>query len=221
MNTVSSTSPAATQNTQATNTSRKTTLTQQDFLNLFTKQLQYQDPLAPMDSSQMATQMAQFSTVQALNNMTQSIQNMETYQASANTLQAVGLIGKKVETQGNSLYIDQQGNGSGGSYQLTKSGTVSIQIFDANGNMVRVINDGAKDTSKQTFTWDGKDQQGAALPAGNYTFSVSAIDGNNQSIQVSTSSIGTVAGISLENGVTYLDVGPNKVTIDQIVNILG
>ena len=149
---------------------RNTTLTQQDFLQLFTKQLQYQDPLNPMDSTQMLAQMTQLNTVTALDTMTQSIQNMEAYQASASSLQAVGLIGKKVEAKGNTLSIDGQGKVSEGSYQLAKSGHVYIQIFDANGNTVRVIDDGVKDTSKQTFTWDGKNQQGAALPAGNYTF---------------------------------------------------
>ena len=215
MDPVSSTSATANQTSQSTNTQRKTALTQQDFMNLLMKQLQYQDPLAPMDNYQMATQMAQFQTVQALNDMTQLLQNQ---QASSN-LQSVGLIGKKVEVKGNSLSIDGSGTASGGSYQLANPGHVFIQIFDANGNMVRLIDDGLKDTSKQTFTWDGRNQQGAQLPAGEYTFQVSAVDKTNQSIQVSTSSIGTVTGISFENGVTYLNIGPTKVNMSNIIAI--
>jgi flagellar basal-body rod modification protein FlgD len=220
MNAVSSISQVASQNTQANSTPKKTTLTQEDFMNLFTKQLQYQDPLAPMDNYQMATQMAQFGTVQALNDMTKSIQTLQAYQASASSLQTVGLIGKKVQSKGNSLSIDQ-GMGAEGSYQLTKTGKVSIKIFDANGNMVRSIDDGVKDTSKQRFTWDGKNQQGAQLPAGNYTFSVSAIDNKNQPIQVTTSKVGTVTGISFENGITYLNMGTDRITISDIIAILA
>jgi flagellar basal-body rod modification protein FlgD len=189
-------------------------------MNLFTKQLQYQDPLAPMDNYQMATQMAQFETVQALSDMTKSIQTLQAYQASASSLQTVGLIGKKVQSKGNSLSIDQ-GVVSEGSYQLTKTGKVSIKIFDANGNMVRSIDDGVKNTSKQRVTWDGKNQQGAQLPAGNYTFSVSAIDEKNQQIQVTTSKVGTVTGISFENGTTYLNMGTDKITISDIIAILA
>jgi len=221
MDPVSATSAATTQNAQATSTSKNTTLTEQDFLKLFTTQLQHQDPLNPMDSSQMLTQMTQLNTLTALDTMTQSIKNMEANQASASSLQTVGLIGKKVEIKGNSLSIDGQGTASGGSYQLAKAGQAYIQIFDANGNLVRLINDGAKDTSKQTFAWDGKDQQGNQLPAGNYTFSVSAIDGNNQPIQVTTSRIATVTGISFENGVAYLNVGSDKVTINDIIAIMA
>jgi flagellar basal-body rod modification protein FlgD len=104
---------------------------------------------------------------------------------------------------------------------LTKTGKVSIKIFDANGNMVRFIDGGVKDTSKQRFTWDGKNQQGAQLPAGNYTFSVSAIDNKNQPIQVTTSKVGTVTGISFENGITYLNMGTDRITISDIIAILA
>jgi flagellar basal-body rod modification protein FlgD len=221
MGPVSVTSAATTQNAQATNTSKNTTLTQQDFLQLFTKQLQYQDPLKPMDSTQMLAQMAQINTVAALSTMTQSIQNMEAYQASARSLQAIGLIGKKVEAKGNSLSIDGQGKVSEGSYQLAKAGKVYIQIFDANGNVIRVLNEGVKDSSKQTFTWDGKNLQAARLPAGDYTFSVSAVDANNQPIQVATSRIATVTGISFENGIAYLNMGSDKVTIRDIIAIMA
>ncbi len=221
MNTVSGTSAAATQNSQATTAQRKIILTQEDFLKLFTKQLQYQDPLTPMDNYQMAAQMAQLSTVQALGDMTKSMQNMEAYQASASSLQAVGLIGKKVEATGNTLSIGQDNTISGGAYQLAKSGHVYIQIFDANGNMVRVIDDGVKDTSKQKLTWDGKNQQGAALPAGNYTFKVSAVDERNQPIQATTSKIATVTGVSFENGIIYLNLGSDRITRSDLTAILA
>jgi flagellar basal-body rod modification protein FlgD len=220
MTTGSSISQVASQNTQATSTPKKTTLTQEDFMKLFTKQLQYQDPLAPMDNYQMATQMAQLTTVQALNDMTKSIQNMEAYQASVNSLQAIGLIGKKVEARGNTLSIDQ-GKVSEGSYQLARPGKVSIQIFDSHGNLVRSIDGGVKDTSKQKIVWDGKNQQGASLPEGNYIFKVAAGDEKNQPIEVKTFKVGTVTGISLENGITYLKLGPDKITINEMIAVLA
>jgi len=221
MNTVSGTSAAAVQNSQATSTQRKGFLTQEDFLKLFTKQLQYQDPLTPMDNYQMAAQMAQLTTVQALGDMTKSMQNLEAYQASASSLQAVGLIGKKVEAAGNTLNIGQDNTISGGAYQLAKPGHAYIQIFDGNGKLARIIDDGVKDTAKQKLTWDGKNQQGAALPAGNYTFKVSAVDERNQPIQATTSKIATVTGISFENGVVYLNLGSDRITMNDLIAILA
>ena len=102
---------------------------------------------------------------------------------------------------------------------MASPGQASIQIFEANGNLVRQINEGAVDTSQQTFTWDGKDQQGNQLPAGNYTFSVSATDANNQPIQVTTSMIATVTGIAFKNGVTYLDLGSDQITLNDVIAI--
>jgi len=215
MDPVSPISTTTAQTTQATSTSSNSTLSMQDFLNLFTTQLQYQDPLDPMDTSQMLDQMVQLNTVQAMDDITQAMQNME----AASNLQAAGLIGKEVEAQGNSLSIDSQGNASGGAFQLASPGQASIQIFDANGNLVRTINEGAVGTSQQTFTWDGKDQQGNQLPAGNYTFSVSAVDGNNNPIQVTTSMNATVTGISFEKGVTYLDLGSEQITLNDVIAI--
>jgi flagellar basal-body rod modification protein FlgD len=221
MDQVSSILSAAAQDSQVNQTERKKILTQEDFMKLFTKQMQYQNPLDPMDNYQMATQMAQFNTVEALNTMTESMQNLEAYQASVNSLQTVGLIGKKVEAKGNSLTIDQGKVVSEGSYQLAKPGKVYIQIFDANGYSVRLIDDGVKDTAKQKFTWDGKNQQGAVLPAGNYTFSVLAVDEKDQPIAVTTSKIGTVTGISFEDGITYLELGPDKITINEMIAVLA
>ena len=212
---------AAAQNAPATSASKDKTLSQTDFLQLFIKQLQYQDPMNPMDSTQMLNQMTQINTVAALSTMTQSIKNMESYQASTSSLQAAGLIGKKVEAKGNSLSIDGQGKVSEGTYQLAKAGRVYIQIFDPSGNLVGMVDDGVKDTSKQTFTWDGKNSQGAQLPAGDYTFSVSAVDENNQAIQVTTSRVATVDGISFENGVAYLKMGSSKVAINDIIAIMA
>jgi len=120
---------------------------------------------------------------------------------------------------GNTVSIGQDNTVSGGAYQLAKSGRAYIQIFNANGNMVRVIDDGMKDASKQKLTWDGKNQQGAALPAGNYIFKVSAIDEKNQPIPVTTSQIAPVTGISFENGVIYLNLGSEKITMNQLIAI--
>jgi flagellar basal-body rod modification protein FlgD len=203
----------------ATSSSSKSMLNQEDFMKLFTKQLQYQNPMDPMDNYQMATQMAQFNTVQALNQMTQSMSNLESYQASVNSLQAVALIGKKVEAEGNKVSI-QGGQVTEGAYLLAKTGKATIQVFNSAGNVVRVIDGGTKDPSKQKFSWDGKDQQGNSLPDGNYTFRVSAVDEKNQPITVKTTRVGTVSGISFEKGITYLQVGNDRITVSDVLSVL-
>ncbi len=203
-----------------TATAPKKTLTQDDFLKLFTTQLQFQNPLEPLDNNQMATQMAQFNSVEALNNINQSLNTMLTNQSSANNLQAQALVGKKIEARGSGLAIDQ-GVVSAGSYQLSKTGNAIIQIFDAQGKCVRTIPVGVKDTSKQKLEWDGKNQDGAALPNGNYTFQVTAVDEKGQTIPVTTYRSGLVSGVSFENGSVYFNVGSEKINFGDLTAILS
>jgi flagellar basal-body rod modification protein FlgD len=197
---------------------RSTSLSQEDFLKLFITQMQNQNPLEPMDNYQMATQMAQFSSLETLNNINQSLKGLTAYQASMNSLNTAGLIGKKVETTGNQLLVEK-GAVSEGGYQLSKPGKVTLRVFDSNQQLVRVMEAGTKDVSKQKFTWDGKDQKGAALADGTYTFEVSAVDEKGLPIQTQSWMTGTVTGITFENGVTYLTVGSKRITLSDILAI--
>lgn len=66
-------------------------LGQQTFLRLLTTQLSNQDPLAPQDQSQMLAQLAQFATVEGVNNVV----------SSQKGLQAANLLGKTVALMNN------------------------------------------------------------------------------------------------------------------------
>lgn len=57
-----------------------------DFLRLLTTQLRYQDPMKPMEDTQFIAQMAQFSSLEQMQNMNNSIM----------TSQASAMIGKQV-----------------------------------------------------------------------------------------------------------------------------
>ena len=207
-------------NSSTGTTQRATSLDQVDFMSLMVAQLQNQNPLDPMDSSQMVAQMAQLGSLQAMNDMNSSIQQMVNYMASTNSMNAAQLIGKKVEATGNNLSINN-GVVSGASYQLSNPGTVTIGIYNSAGQLVRTIDDGAKDGSKQQLTWDGKDQNGVKLPDGTYTFQVSAVDNTGQSVTASSWMVGTVTGVSFQNGVTYLNVGSGNITLSSITSILN
>ncbi len=74
-------------------TSSSKQLTQQDFLQLLSTQMQNQDPMQPMDDSQFMAQMAQFSTLQATTTMST---DMTALRAHTDINTATDLVGKKV-----------------------------------------------------------------------------------------------------------------------------
>lgn len=199
---------------------RKKELTQEDFLNLMLTQMRYQNPLSPMDNYQMAAQLTQMGTMEGINKLTEAMDVMSAYQASTAHLQVAGLLGKKVEALGNHLVIDQE-KVSEGSYQLSTPGKVTLEIYDGKGNRVRTIEEGSKEATKQKFTWDGRNELGVKLPDGVYTFSVRAVDAKGGPIPVSTSVIGTVTGVSFEDGVTSVTVGSDRIPLASIFAILS
>ena len=82
------------------------------FLQLLTTELQNQDPLQPMDDTQSVAQLAQFSALQATNELNTSFQN---FQSNFGVLQASTLLGKNVTV----VTTDGAGNSS------TQTGTVN------------------------------------------------------------------------------------------------
>jgi flagellar basal-body rod modification protein FlgD len=72
----------------------KQTMDKDDFLTLLVTQLKNQDPSAPMEDKQFIAQMAQFSQLEQMNNMTVEFQKLSAMMSSA---QAVNVLGRQVE----------------------------------------------------------------------------------------------------------------------------
>jgi flagellar basal-body rod modification protein FlgD len=80
--------------------SASNSLGKDDFLSLLITQLQNQDPTSPMEDREFIAQMAQFSTLEQMTNMSNGFAQVTNL---INSSQALGLIGKQVEVlQGSS-----------------------------------------------------------------------------------------------------------------------
>ncbi len=92
-------------------------INQDDFIKLFLSQLQFQDPLQPVDNQQFLAQLAEFSNLQQA---TQTSQNTEGLLVMNSSAQALALLGKVVQVQ------DTQDTGS-------TTGTIVSVAFDSSG----------------------------------------------------------------------------------------
>jgi len=81
---------------------------------------------------------------------------------------------------------------------------VEIKIVDATGKVVRTIDAGSMKEGVNAVTWDGKDDAGAVVPAGAYSFSVNAANGGTtvKSTALTFSQVAAVkqgaSGVTLE-----------------------
>jgi len=185
-----------------------------DFMKLLLAQLKNQDPLEPMESTEFASQLAQYSSLEQLTNLNTELSNQGINQMTLGYAQSVNLIGKEVLAQkGNS--IQANGTTADVSYQLAgDASTVTISIFDANGKFVKAIEETGKSAGLNTATWDCSD-----VPAGTYSFQVSATNAAGKSVTVDPLVTGLVTAAHFKNNSISLTVNGQELALSDIVSV--
>ncbi len=195
-------------------------LGQEEFLQLLVTQLNYQDPLNPMENEEFIAQLAQFSSLEQLMGLNSRADAMAMNQVSQMSSSAISFIGKEVKVLGNEFAYD--GTSSVGlDYELASdASTVTVKIKDADGDIVREIEMGQQEAGMQDATWDGMGDDGGTLPAGDYSFEVEAKDSDGNSVSSYTYKIGTVTGVTFDKGYPELIIGDDKATLSDVVEVL-
>jgi flagellar basal-body rod modification protein FlgD len=159
-------------------------LGQQEFFDLMVAQLQNQDPLNPTDSAEFLSQVAQFSTVNGINQMQQSIATLAEAMTSSQALQASMLVGGDVLVSSRAGFLES-GKSMEGAIELpAATGQVMAQIFTPSGQLVRELELGPQDSGLVRFAWDGNDASGEFAPPGAYVVQASAVrDGQNEALE--------------------------------------
>ena len=144
------------------------------FLKLLVAQMSNQDPLNPMDSAEVTSQMAQISTVEGVQTLNQSITSLGTQFTQMQTMQGAALIGKDVATEGNTLRENATTHVGDAGFELAGNATsVKVDILDESGKTVGTVDMGALGQGRHSFDYDvPASAQGQAL-----TFKVTATSG--------------------------------------------
>ena len=208
--TASTISTIPTLDAEAVRTVGKKTLDRSDFMTLFITQMQHQDPLEPMDSTDMASQLAQFSNMEATMKMSDNLEKLLGYQVSQNNLQLLTLIGKEVQGAGNTMGV-VEGKVTTTQYTLADAAdSCRIEIYDAAGKMADTVELGYAASGKHDLTWDATTPKGDVVSDGQYTYKVIAVNALGQQVAVDYRSTGVVTGVNF-------DGGKARVTVDKSV----
>ncbi|MCB2147960.1 MAG: flagellar hook assembly protein FlgD [Deltaproteobacteria bacterium] len=190
-----------------------------DFLTLLVAQLKNQDPLNPSDSTEFTAQLAQFSSLEQLQNIDATLSGFEVYQSTLNNIQSSGFIGKTVTATG-SMFGVNNGNPDPIRFDLVNDAdSVFIQIYDNYGGFVSDIQVGSRQAGEQQVVWDGRDSNGAAVADGPYTFTVMAMNADGSVVSSNSYTTGVVTGVDYKTGATNLLINDHEVPISSVIRI--
>ncbi|MDK3016729.1 flagellar hook assembly protein FlgD [Pseudodonghicola flavimaris] len=155
------------------------------FLTLLTAQIENQDPLAPMDSTQFVSQLAQLSQVE------QSVKtnsNLETLSAQFSALTATTgaqMIGREVTVYSETLVLS---DGASDGYYLVGDGAteVTAEIYDPlTERVVRTLTGLSTEAGElQAIDWDGLDDSGEKVLDGTYSVTLTAVGSEGEDVSV-------------------------------------
>jgi flagellar basal-body rod modification protein FlgD len=193
------------------------------FLQLLVTQLKNQDPLSPQDNGAFVSQLAQFSSLEGINTLNDSVNNISSNYSSSQALQASSLVGRSIITQTDTALVDTSKSMTGSVAVTAATGNVSVKITDKDGVVVRTLDLGAQSAGSSDFIWDGKNANGEVAAAGTYTFAATTKNDTGDSVALATSLPATVTSVTLSQtgGEMLLNLagGMGSVKLSQIQTI--
>lgn len=172
-----------------TKTTGQNTMDQSAYIKLMTAQLQYQDPFEPMDNTQMVAQMAQFSQLAGQAEANKTLESIASALSGSRLSDAASWIGKSMLVKNSSVAPGIAGDYAGQLTLPAASDSVSIDLVDGAGAIVKTIELGAQKAGDVPFYWDGRDGDGNPVQAGVLTMNVRGAS------PIQTASWATVAAV--------------------------
>lgn len=174
------------------------------FLELMIAQFNNQDPLEPAKNEDFIAQLAQFSSLEGIQNLNAGVEAMASAMRASTTLQAAGLVGRSVLVPASQAFM--AGEGLGGNIANGFPGSdITVQITDAAGGLVRKLHLGPHDTGEVQFTWDGASETGDPQAAGSYRFKAYAmVEGETTELEVELPEL--VTSVSFADGQASLNL---------------
>ncbi len=184
-------------------------LGQEEFLKLMTAQMNNQDPMKPMQDGEFFSQIAQFSSVAGIQELQQSFSQVATALQSNQALQASTMVGRTVMIQSNEAVFDgvEPVNGKVGVANATTE--LTVNVYNTTGELVRSMRMGGQNSGVVDFSWDGRNESGEQMVAGDYRIEAIAQTGG-ESIELGTLLAERVESVTLGSDGVTLDLASDR-----------
>lgn len=194
-----------------------------DFLQLLVTKLKYQDPMNPMEDSAFIAQLAQFSTLEQMYNISSGIETSNKWDflqmQSLNNVLASGLIGKEVKASYSGVFVDI-GEPASIWYTADEAATeIKFTITDSEGNVIANLVQENTETGAGSIEWDGKDLRGNQVEEGYYNVSVTATGLSGSSFKPSLALIGMVDSIVYRDGAAFIRINGAEIPLGDITAV--
>jgi len=191
----------------------------QSFLQLLTTQLQNQNPLDPLDTTQFTQKLVEFAGVQQQLNPNDSLATLVSLQQTSQSTPVLGFVGKTAVVSGRTAALTN----STATWQLSvpTASSVNITVANSTGQTVFTGSYNASAGNNQPFEWNGQGNDGTQWPDGNYTLTATAKDAGGNTVAITTAIEGTVNSVDLTQSPPLLSIGGQTYTVNQIQSIVN
>ncbi|USI73263.1 flagellar hook assembly protein FlgD [Sphingomonas morindae] len=188
------------------------------FLKLLTTQMQNQDPLNPMNTSEYTAQLAQYTQVEQSIQQTASIKALLDKMNADDLVNAAGYIGREVQF---GSPVSGLGDKPARWAFVCKAVPASIEavIKDSQNRIVRTFKVDPSD--KGMVSWDGSLADGGKADKGAYSLELRALDDKGQVLDAGVASVGVVEEVATVEGKVVLTVNGLPFSLDLVEGVHG
>lgn len=201
------------------------TVSKDEFLKLLTYQLKAQNPLQPYNNQEFAAQLAQFSQLEQLTEIKSLLEEqVNTNLLLTNTISNTalpGLIGKSAKAYSEKFHSDGEKDSSLGYTLLSQAQSAELTIKDSNGKVVRTmqIDKGELSKGDHNVVWDGKNNEGEKLEAGDYTFAIEYKDLKGNEFTATTFMSGIIQAVRFKSEGTVMVISGTEIALQDVYDI--
>ena len=195
--------------------SKKDSMGKDDFLMLLVAQLKNQDPMNPQDATEFTSQLAQFSSLEQLDNVNKSLEGLAAINSEMEQMSALGLIGQNVVAKTDQFHFSGEAVQLG--YRLdTPANDVKLYVLSQSGSTLATISAQETDPGQYFINWDGRSDLGVPLETGQYSLVVKAVNADKKPIQADSLIKGRVEAVDMSGMATQLETSSGIFALNKI-----